>query len=178
MSDESMYRPPVVVNVARRPIYEKQINIDHEKLFCERVKDISLFEARQIRKRLYPCDIVLLDKKIVKAFIEFKSRRGALGYEGGVMLSLSKISTLVIFGTLTGLPILFIIDNGERNYHVAVLRFSENNPYKTVIGGRTDRNDAGDTEPVVLIPRSDFIPLPEYLRSLRGGIAEKLSNSF
>lgn len=162
MNDE-IYRPPVVVTT-KRPVYETAASIDREQLFCRNVTEISNLIVRRINKKMFPCDIVFCEGKKVLAFVEFKRRIGVLGYNSGVMLSLHKATQLAQFGMLTGKPTLFAIEHADNSYYVATLNFCG---YAVEYGGRTDRGDAGDMEPVILIPIIDFKPLVNFLAEFK-----------
>ncbi len=157
------YREPIVV-YQKRPIYETKTDIDHEKQFREHFAGRSVLSLRKIKKKLFPCDFTIEnDSADIVAFVEFKRRFGALGYPDGLILSLEKFTRLLLYIRHTEARVLFVIENAEKIYYAAELT---EKTYRIRRGGRTDRGDAADIEPVVMIPRADFKALDVVLTDL------------
>ena len=160
------YDPPKIVYVKdkrpplSRPTYERGQDTDAEKKFAALCEQNSTLKVAKL-KSFFPCDLALTHEKRIVGFIEFKRRFGAFAYPGGIFLSADKLSKIRAIASVTGVMPYFAVETAEAQYYMAALCKSE---YPTVIGGRTDRNDAQDLEPVCLIEKRDFVPLVAMLQ--------------
>lgn len=162
-TDSLIYRPPVVIhqkNLAR-PKYEKQEHINYENRFIEQMKPIA--EFRKLKKH-YACDFGMMRGNDISALVEFKHRPGAMSYVDGVMLSLEKFTKIISFKRACGISAIFVIENYDLHYYAVSLMASV---YRVSIGGRKDRGDESDMEPVIFIPAHAFLPIETFIRGFK-----------
>lgn len=139
-----------------RPTYETQADRDHEQqvinLLCEKWG----CEAWKT-PTFYPVDWSLGSNRQVKAMAEIKFRNKSYS---SYLISLSKFSDMLAGSNL--LPYLLVIcwpEEGKR-----VVRYAKVTPdlHKGIVhGGRTDRGDSQDVEPLVEIPMDKFVYVGE-----------------
>ena len=160
--DDELYR-----ELARRPIYESKKDVTREEKFAKHIESFSIFKVEKILKKLYPCDHALILGRDIIGLIEFKYRPDVFKYKNGVMLSLTKVSQIVSMSKVCGAPPLFCVESADDVYHAAPLDVS----FKATMGGRVDRGDASDVEPVCLIPLDHFKPIRETIYDLHAKVS-------
>jgi hypothetical protein len=137
-----------------RPKYERQEDLDHEQFI------IALFPHLELNKvpYFYGYDFIGTWNKGKSCVIEYKKRTKPfhLMKDGAVILSLNKYTTCVAAPVYRK---LFFVETPEGLFAVdmekGVLCGRDNKPLIT-IGGRKDRGDPMDIEPIVTYPGSNF----------------------
>lgn len=107
-------------------------------------------KARKLPIR-YALDYGLFQDKLI-GFAEVKCR--TVGFEaihrmGGYMLSLGKWMSARTLYEMTGAPFFLAVSTPDGTF---AARFDEFPVFTVSLGGRTDRRDWQDMEPVVMIP--------------------------
>lgn len=141
-----------------RPLYESEQNRLDER---EAARKIALRKGWQIQKlpMQYRLDYALVDHaKTVKAFLEVKRRHNLRAKYDTFMISLSKYTAALHLTHDTGVPCWFAVQWDDS---LELWRVREEMAVQFSVGGRVDRNDSEDIEPVVLIPVSYFKQLKE-----------------
>lgn len=93
----------------------------------------------------------------VALFAEVKIRDWAFGAGNGYWIALLKVLAARQLADLTHLPTLLVAEfrDGSRHW----VDFDRADPTRTFIGGRRDRGDPHDIEPMVTIPWPSWKPL-------------------
>jgi len=139
-----------------RPAYETQADLDHERQVVDLLCSKWNCEAWKT-PTFYSVDWSLGNNRQVKAMAEIKFRSKSYS---SYIISLHKFADMLMGSKI--LPYLLVIcwpENGKR-----VVRYAKVTPdlHKGVIhGGRTDRGDSQDVEPLVEIPINKFLLVGE-----------------
>lgn len=134
-----------------RPTYECDGDRRSEERVIKHVAERRGLSYKKLPPK-YAVDFALLKDAEVKSWAEIKCRTVTREKYPTYMLSLDKYMSMLrlarVTGLLTELMVLWTDSLGILDITVATTTVS--------IGGRTDRNDAQDTEPVALIPIEQF----------------------
>lgn len=144
-----------------RPLYESAVTRAAEEALARAVADAWRAQAVKIGATVYPVDYALVRDGRVAALAEFKCRRyplAKLDRMGGFMLSLHKWIAIVQHAEAGGVPVFLVIEDGDGAVWWHRPRGAEHDG--VVMGGRKDRGDAQDIEPVILLRASRFTSLP------------------
>jgi Holliday junction resolvase len=133
-----------------RPRYESASDVDNELLVVTELCDRWHCTARKVPIS-YHFDYVLMRGKPV-AVVEIKCRKRR--YET-LILSLQKAVMLHFYAQQMGVKPLIVV-HWDKTYFTALQPVRD---YQITWGGRIDRNDDQDMEPVIHIPSEDFIPV-------------------
>jgi hypothetical protein len=144
-----------------RPQYESQASIDDEMRVAREVQRTTGLYLRRLPPR-YPADFVIEHNEELRAFCEVKVRDCASKDFPAYMLSLAKWAALQRLSEFAGARAILIVRWTDRTAWATV----PDHGLKVVIGGRVDRDDWQDVEPVALIPMDLFHPLDK----LKGAI--------
>jgi hypothetical protein len=128
-----------------RPVYECNKDIWNEHAVAQAIECWSGAQVRRTPK-MYPLDFALVRNHEVVALAECKVRKNPRDQYPTYMLSAHKFVNARNFSKRLGLPALLFVrwSCGSLGY----IDLSE--PHERIgIGGRTDRGDAQDIEPVV-----------------------------
>lgn len=139
---------------AMRPTYENDASREDEETAIKQVVDKWDCEAYKLPVS-YRADYALVRKGIVMAFAEVKTRKATSTYFESYMLSLSKYNALCEISRNVGTKSLLIVKWSDRVTFATI----PCGDVKVRMGGRTDRGDAADIEPVVYIPITEFTPI-------------------
>lgn len=137
-----------------RPLYESLDNLANEEEVaeaCARVWQVQVVKL----KPLYRVDRATVFDGEVTGLLEIKCRQHVAGTYADYMISLDKLVGLLEFSSLTGLSVLLVVRFTDRTLWHQVTRDAAR-AYWYGMGGRTDRNDLQDTEPVGYIPLKLF----------------------
>tara|TARA_A100000172_G_scaffold69562_1_gene49661 strand:+ start:942 stop:1388 length:447 start_codon:yes stop_codon:yes gene_type:complete len=137
-----------------RPVYEKQMDRDNEaelalivtqKWKCQmsKMKDKSAFDYAAIRSNE------------VMAFIEMKTRKTEMNKYPSYLISFTKVWKAKQLYQALHLPVFLLVKWADKIAFTAL----HNCKPKVQIGGRKDRQDPSDIEPVAMIPLEDFLLL-------------------
>ena len=139
-----------------RPTYETERDRAAEAAvaaLCEHTWPVAAARC----PRRYPCDYVLYSRRTgrARALLEIKRRKHALSDYDDLILSASKVVELCTFAEFFNVSAVLVVDfDGAVAF--TILRRGR---YALRQGGRTDRGDEQDVEPVCAIPTADFSPL-------------------
>jgi hypothetical protein len=103
----------------------------------------------------YELDYLLLRNGVGCAWLELKIRTNAKAAYPTYMISFGKIMAARRLSGGSKLPSFLAVQWTDGIHYT---RLDEVKRFEVAIGGRRDRDDAQDIEPVILIPMDDFIP--------------------
>jgi hypothetical protein len=136
-------------------MYENDESREDEETAIKQVVDKWDCEAHKLPIS-YRVDYALVRKGIVMAFAEVKARKKVTStYFESYMLSLAKYNALCAISREVGTKSLLIVKWQDRVTFATI----PCEGVKVKMGGRTDRGDAADIEPVVYIPITEFTPI-------------------
>lgn len=137
-----------------RPTYETKSDRARERRVAERLARLASKRAQQMPLR-YQVDWALLDRfDRVCMWLEIKCRTNPMMQYPTYMLSLGKYHSMVQLQNNSNLPVRLVVQWSD---HVGVLQVPA--PHEIKIGGRKDRSDWQDQEPVALFDVSLFTVL-------------------
>lgn len=140
-----------------RPNYESPLDLEREAGTAAIVGPIWNVQTHK-NPRFYQIDYSLLRGGIIKAWAEIKWRNYEFGHYPDYMISLHKVMAAIDHHRMTGLPVYLVANfQGDIRYADLTKDSCTLDPLK--IGGRKDRDDPQDLEPVCSIPLSAFKPL-------------------
>jgi len=108
--------------------------------------------------KFYPVDLVFKRNGRVVGFCEVKTRKYAMDAFDTYMLSAHKVAQCRSLTTATGVP-CFLAAQWSCG-RVGMLRLDEAYIQKVTMGGRSDRGDSQDMEPVIHYPIDQFTMVP------------------
>lgn len=133
-----------------RPLYESNEDLKNEKIIAETISNVFGMKLKKLHKK-FAIDFMAFDLNgdNAVAVIEVKRRKNNHNKYSSVILSLTKFNRGIEFYQANDLAFIFVVqfDDG-----IFVYEYSPNDLLMIVFGGRTDRNDEQDFEPVVQIP--------------------------
>jgi len=136
--------------VGNRPLYENQVSLKNEAdtaLAVEKAWGADLIKLSMKNK----IDFLLKNKTgKPRAFIEIKNRTCNRGQYPTYMLSLDKWVAGLSLQLYTQLPFILVVSWADEIGYVKCLKTLKDTTID--IGGRVDRGDAQDIEPVIHIP--------------------------
>lgn len=135
-----------------RPTYETKQDVVNEYSVIDKIRMKWNVTARKMPP-FYQVDWALMRGTKVHAFVEIKCRKNKRSQYATLMLSLHKWLNGMRLSQETGIPFLLIVRWEDGIYYLKP-RF-DLKP-EVAVGGRTDRDDPDDMEPVVLIPTNWF----------------------
>lgn len=142
-----------------RPTYENELDRVREakvaKVVCDHLMTGSEEFMQAVRcPKYYPCDWGILKDGVTRDLthlLEVKVRGKSYPE---YMISLQKVKEIVSCAAVGGLvPLLAVYWEDEREMGIVDLLQCNR---RAGVGGRTDRGDAQDIEPMVFIPRTEF----------------------
>ena len=154
----------------RRKLYETKGDLGFEREILKIVEKKWGCSSKKLQKK-YQLDYLLLkndpdpdfsenrnDEKIGVAWLEIKNRSNPIKQYPTFMLSMAKIMTAQQLSEASGLPSFVVVRWADA---IGYTRIDSDDEYELDvayigIGGRTDRNDAQDIEPLVYIRNSAF----------------------
>ena len=137
-----------------RPLYENQATLEKERTLAKQLVDSWACELGKLPIR-YGIDYAFLRNGEVVGFAELKCRAGKMHAYPSYMISLGKIMSARMLHRVTNVPIVLAVEWQDRTGWVTLA--GKGAPeYRVSMGGRRDRNDAQDIEPVALIPIDKF----------------------
>lgn len=134
-----------------RPLYETQNDRARE---MDAIRKIA--GPNDIVRKLpirYGVDFLVFRNDVAHAWIEVKCRNNPKDQYPDLMISVAKILEGIKTSQMTGLPFVLVI---EWTDVVGTLRIHNTDGFKMGWGGRDDRGDAQDQEPVFHIPTAHF----------------------
>lgn len=131
-----------------RPLYETDNDRRKERLAMDRL----LMGSNKVFRKLpirYGVDFAIISDGKIVSWAEVKCRNNSSALYQTLMISAAKIWTGVTLSAQTGKP-FFIV--AEWTDGIGYLKIPDVSLFDLGFGGRTDRNDAQDMEPVYFIP--------------------------
>ena len=134
-----------------RQIYETAADLKNEREVAEMLTHAWCADLKKTPPK-YPYDYIAIDGTEVVAFIEIKNRNNAADKYETYMISLDKIVQCQTASVISGVGFYLVVRFTDK---VMFWSFSENQ-FHVESGGRFDRGDKQDVEPVVHIPMIYF----------------------
>jgi hypothetical protein len=132
-----------------RPYYENQRDLSNEHLVATILKEKGIDLVKMPVS--YRLDFAILRKGKVRGFAEVKTRNNRHNKYPTLMISLGKVMAARQLSEVTGTPSFLLVKFLDGLYWC---NFAS--PFNLEIGGRTDRQDAADIEPVAHFAISAF----------------------
>ena len=127
-----------------RPLYETAKDLHHEQEIINILSDI--WECRfQKLPIAYSMDYSAERDGCIVAFVEIKRRNVKGSQYPSIMVSMNKHLKAKQYDSLTGIKTFFVIAYNDSLKYIDLTE----TPNKITTGGRTDRNDHQDVEPVI-----------------------------
>ena len=142
----------------KRPIYESQVDLTHEnkmKPFLEAKWNCTLHKV----PLKYQVDWLAMRGKDPMAFVEFKHREKlSIDAYPRYMISLDKWMKAKQLCKEVEIPFIMVITFTEGTYYGV---FAHNGLHEVTygFGGRYDRGDAQDVEPMIYLPLKKFMKI-------------------
>ena len=136
-----------------RQQYETQADKNREFVAKGLLKE--MFYKREIVKlhKHYIIDFVLLDGKEIVGVVEFKTAKYSIDKHPTFMMSLNKWNKGLEYYHQHNIP-FYILAKYTEGYYLH--EYSPNLSYKVELGGRRDRDDPLDIEPIIRINTGRF----------------------
>ena len=135
-----------------RLIYERPENIVAERAALKRACEVWRCSAEKLPMK-YELDYLLLREGRGVAWLEIKSRTNVRSAYPTYMISLGKVMAARRLSEATQFPSFLLVQWANVCGYV---RLDSLLDFRTAVGGRTDRGDEQDIEPVALIPVGEF----------------------
>ena len=137
-----------------RPAYETPAQRAQEKKFIEKLSDKWNVSAFKLPLH-YSLDYLLIrtSSRKAMAWVELKARKNEMGAYPDYMISFYKILSAKQLSMASGLPSFLAVQWRDC---AAALRMDDLEDFLLTTGGRKDRNDNSDIEPVALISLQHF----------------------
>lgn len=129
-----------------RPIYETSDDLSREREVALKLAKNYKLEAIKLPK-MYPVDWALCQGSAISSFIEIKCRKNQKNKYSTLILSLHKWQAMMEFERIAKIRTLLVVE-----FIDALACIRANSMFQVMIGGRDDRNDPQDKEPVIHIP--------------------------
>tara|TARA_R110000803_G_scaffold209698_1_gene279845 strand:+ start:69 stop:488 length:420 start_codon:yes stop_codon:yes gene_type:complete len=131
-----------------RKIYETQYDLDNEKSISEVIQSVCNLSLRKLSMKYFIDFIAFRNKKAV-AVVEVKKRNNNHDTYPTLILSLAKYNRGVEFFKVNGLKFIFAVQFNDGCFFY---KYKDGDRFAIELGGRIDRKDAEDIEPVIHIP--------------------------
>ena len=140
-----------------RLIYEKPEDIAAERTALDKACEIWKCTAEKLPIK-YELDYLLLREGKGVAWLEIKSRTNTRLAYPTYMISLGKIMAARRLSEASQLPSFLLIQWSDACGYIRIDSLLD---FRTAVGGRTDRGDEQDIEPVAMIPVGEFALLQD-----------------
>jgi len=134
-----------------RPIYETDGDLRNERAVVEILNKLWGTQAHKM-PRAYSLDYMLTRGSEAMAFVEIKCRQVPSGKYDTLMISMAKILKGRAITRETGVPSILVVRWNDKTGYVYMSEIDMD----IQVGGRRDRGDAQDIEPVCMIPIKNF----------------------
>ena len=131
-----------------RKIYETQNDLSNEKSIAEVIQSVCNLSLRKLSMKYFLDFIAFRNKKAV-AVVEVKKRNNNHDTYPTLILSLAKYNRGVEFFRVNGLKFIFAVQFNDGCFFY---EYEDGDRFAVELGGRIDRKDAEDIEPVIHIP--------------------------
>jgi hypothetical protein len=135
--------------------YYTQEHYTSEELVRKHLENLYNLDLRR-NKTLYKYDISVVKNGVVTGLLELKRRNYPYGKYDTYTVSLDKIREGVVYSLYLGIPctlVVFFSCGTLVSYRIDAQQVKG---FDITYGGRTDRNDPNDLEPLVNIPIAFF----------------------
>ena len=132
--------------VSSRPTYEKSSDIANEERVAEKLSEMWELDNWQRNPLRYPVDISLMRGNRIKAFAEIKCRNVSSCTYSTYLLSAGKVMSAHTLTRATGLPCFLVVQWTDC---LGWIDLEMTEPLYVGWGGRIDRDDSQDMEPVM-----------------------------
>lgn len=133
-----------------RPFYETRNDLQNE---LDALRKIAVRTTPVKLPLRYEIDFAMVDGDKICAFAEVKCRTNPFGQYPTLMISAAKLISGITLSGMTGCPFWLIVQWTDK---VGALEVDSISKWRMSIGGRRDRGDDQDIEPVVHIPTTAF----------------------
>jgi hypothetical protein len=140
-----------------RPIYEKPEDLAAEKTALDKACEIWKCTAEKLPMK-YELDYLLLREGTGVAWLEIKSRTNPRTEYPTYMNALTKIMAARRLSEASQLPSFLLVQWTDACGYIRIDSLLD---FTTAVGGRTDRGDEQDIEPVAKIPIGEFALLQD-----------------
>ena len=140
------------MTIETRALYETSGDLLMERRFVEGLCTLWKCGAWKLPIR-YKLDYALYRDDTIRAFLEVKIRNYMKDDFGEYMISMDKVLTARQYADFAKVPSLLAVQWQDTSGFIDLGMLKN---FRLGVGGRTDRGDSEDREPVVLIPISDF----------------------
>lgn len=134
-----------------RPTYETTHDLTREQAVAEKLTQAWGCEVVKTPPKT-PYDYCALRDGLVSAIVEIKVRNNKSNKYPTFMLSLDKVSNCSLHSGTIGCPLIIVVQYTDK---LKYWMFNKDD-YSVGIGGRTDRGDSQDVEPVIYVPINKF----------------------
>lgn len=132
-----------------RPIYESAEDLKNERSVAKKIATTYGLDLKKMHMK-YSIDYMAFDKSgEAVAVIEVKRRKNKYKKYQSVILSLAKYNRGVEYDRANDLQFIFAVEFDDGCY---IYEYQPGDLFRIQLGGRTDRNDKQDIEPVIHIP--------------------------
>lgn len=137
-----------------RPVYETEAHLQGEQGVAKKLEAWINNPLATVVKTppLAPYDYCIVKKGLISGVVEIKVRSNPSDKYPTYMISLEKVSQCTSHANIIGCPFYVVVQWTDK---LGRWKF-DRDQYTTGIGGRTDRNDSMDEEPVIYIPIENF----------------------
>ena len=135
-----------------RPLYETTQDLSNEQEFMQQLESLWGCTSQKIPIK-YGVDFCLMMGDVIKGILEIKCRNNTRLQYPTYMLSAHKIITGRNLAQIIGVPFLLAVKWTDSSGYIDLAK-TDSAVFK--IGGRFDRNDPDDIEPVAHIPIGEF----------------------
>jgi hypothetical protein len=140
------------MTIGTRPLYETAGDLSAEGEFIDGLCTLWKCGAWKLPIR-YKLDYALFRGESIRAFLEIKVRNYRKDAFEDYMISMDKVLTARIYSDFAKVPSILAVQWLDTSGFIDLGTLKN---FSLGFGGRTDREDSQDREPVVLIPISDF----------------------
>jgi len=144
--------------VGIRSLYETEEDRGREGSFIEELCITWKCEAVKLPIH-YKLDFALMRDGVIRAFLETKIRKYVMDYFDTYMISMAKVLAAREYSAFAGIPSLLAVRWNDGDGFIGLHSMKD---FEIGFGGRRDRNDPQDMEPVVFIPIENFGRLKVY----------------
>ena len=135
-----------------RPLYETNADLRNERSVAAWLGDLWRAYPQKLPKS-YAIDFGMVRQKEVAAWVEVKCRDNPMGQYPTLAISLKKITTGLELSEWTTKPFLLVVRWTDAT---AYMHVSTRDQFTVEIGGRKDRGDWQDMEPMAHFPTESF----------------------
>lgn len=138
--------------IMSRPQYETQDDLKNEEEAIRRLEAVSGRKSFKL-PRGYRIDFAMCDGEEITSWIEVECIENPFKQYPTLAIGITKLMAGLAFEQKTGLPFFLVVHWPDFLGYIRIKSLSE---FKILKGGRTDRNDSADVEPMVHIPIQMF----------------------